>query len=57
VEVRQTSNLRRLRIGEEKRRQKKKPQRLNIMAYPLLYIRGAITNKETDMGKTFSPPG
>jgi len=35
VEVRQTSNLRRLRLGEEKRQ--KKPQDENIMAFPITY--------------------
>jgi len=38
VEVWQISNLRRLRLGEEKkkdRRQKKKPQGKNVMACPV----------------------
>jgi len=38
VEVRQTSDLRRLRLGEEKiEDRKKKPQGKNIMACPIPY--------------------
>jgi len=38
VEVWQTSNLRRLRLGEEKRiRKKKKPEDENIMVCPMPY--------------------
>jgi len=37
VQVWQTSNLRRLRRGEEKRKKKKKPRDENIMVCPIPY--------------------
>jgi len=49
-EVWQTSNLRRLRLGEEKRRKKKKkkkPQDENIMVCPIPYVHHKNITYET----------